>query len=83
MRTITLARHLDVPSKQVEQLLEDVNSMTPDMALRLACAFSTISAYWMNMQTNCDMAAASKKVDASGIEPPLHPKDDGTNPDIR
>jgi addiction module HigA family antidote len=43
--------------------------MTPDTALRLARAFNTTPAYWMNMQTNYDMATASKKVDVSGIEP--------------
>ena len=32
MGTITLVRHLDVPSKRVEQLVEGVNSITPDMA---------------------------------------------------
>lgn len=43
--------------------------MTPDTALRLACALNTTPAYWMNMQANYDMAAASKEVNASGIEP--------------
>ena len=83
MGTIAFARHLDVPSKRVEQLLVGINSMTPDMALRLARAFSTTPAYWMNMQANYDMAETSKKVDLSGIEPFLHPKDDVTNTDIR
>ena len=57
--------------------------MTPDMTLRLARAFSTTPAYWMNMPTNYDMAVTSKKVDVSGIEPRSHPKDDSAKPDIR
>ena len=83
MGAIAFARHLDVSSKRVEQLLEGTNSMTPDMALRLARAFNTTPAYWMNMQANYNMAETSKKVDASGTEPLLHRKDDVTNPDIR
>ena len=43
--------------------------MTPDTALRLARAFGTTPAYWMNMQTNFDMAAAEKEIDLSAIEP--------------
>jgi addiction module HigA family antidote len=46
-----------------------VTSVTPDTALRLARAFNTTPAYWMNMQTNYDMSVASKVVDVSGIEP--------------
>jgi plasmid maintenance system antidote protein VapI len=36
---------------------------------RLARAFNTTPAYWMNMQANYDMSVASKVVDVSGIEP--------------
>ena len=43
--------------------------MTPDTALRLARAFNTTPAYWMNLQTKYDMAVAAKEVDVSGIEP--------------
>ena len=83
MGTIAFARHLGVPSTRVDQLIEGINSMTPDMALRLARAFNTTPAYWMNMQANYDMAETSKKVDVSGIEPLSHRKDDVINPDIR
>ncbi len=34
--------------------------MTPDTTLRLARAFNTTPAYWMNMQTNYDMAVVSE-----------------------
>lgn len=69
MGAIALARRLDVPRTRIERLVKGVTNMTPDTALRLARAFNTTPAYWMNMQTNYDMAAASKKVDVSGIEP--------------
>ena len=69
MGAIALARRLDVPRTRIERLVKGVTNMTPDTALRLARAFNTTPAYWMNMQTNYDMATASKKVDVSGIEP--------------
>ena len=69
MWAITFARRLDVPRKRIERLVKGVTSVTPDAALRLARAFNTTPAYWMNMQTNYDMSVASKVVDVSGIEP--------------
>jgi len=69
MGAIAFARHLEVPRTRIERLVKGVTSMTPDTALRLARAFNTTPAYWMNMQTNYDMATAAKEVDVSGIEP--------------
>ena len=69
MGAITFARRLDVPRTRIERLVKGVTSVTPDTALRLACAFNTTPAYWMNMQTNYDLSVASKVVDVSGIEP--------------
>ena len=69
MGEIGLARRLGVPRTRIERLVKGVTGMTPDTALRLARAFNTTPAYWMNMQTNYDMAAASKEVDVSRIEP--------------
>jgi addiction module HigA family antidote len=69
MGAIAFARRLDVPRTRIERLVKGVTSVTPDTALRLARAFNTTPAYWMNMQTNYDMSAASKVVDVSGIEP--------------
>ncbi len=69
MGSIAFARRLDVPRTRIERLVRGVTRMTPDTALRLARVFSTTPAYWMNMQTNYDMAVISKEVDVSGIEP--------------
>ena len=69
MSAIALTRRLDGPPTRVERLVKGVTGITPDTAFRLARAFNTTPAYWMNMQTNCDIAAASKKLDVSGIEP--------------
>ena len=69
MGAIAFARRLDVPRTRIERLVKGVTSVTPDTALRLARAFNTTPAYWMNMETNYDMSVASKVVDVSGIEP--------------
>lgn len=69
MGAIALARRLGVPRTRIERLIKGQTGMTPDTALRLARAFSTTPAYWMNLQTNYDMAAARKDVDVSGITP--------------
>ena len=69
MGAIALARRLGVPRTRIERLMKGVTSVTPDTAMRLARFFSTTPAYWMNMQANYDLAAASKKIDVSGIEP--------------
>ena len=69
MGAIALARRLGVPRTRIERLVKGTTRMTPDTALRLARAFNTTPAYWLNMQTNYDMAIASGQIDVSGIEP--------------
>lgn len=71
MVAITLARRLDFPRTWVERLAMGVAGTTQDTALRLARAFNSTPTYWMNMQANYDIAAASKELDVSGIEPLL------------
>lgn len=69
MGAIAFARRLGVPRTRIERIVKGVTGMTPDTALRLSRALNTTPAYWMNMQTNHDMAAAAKTVDVSDIEP--------------
>ena len=69
MGAIAFARRLGVPRTRIERLIKGTTGVTPDTALRLARAFGTTPAYWMNLQTNFDMAQAEKEVDVSGIEP--------------
>lgn len=66
---IAFARRLGVPRTRIERLIKSETGMTPDTALRLARVFTTTPSYWMNMQTNYDMALASKKIDVSDIKP--------------
>lgn len=66
---VAFARRMDVPRTRIERLIKGANGITPDTALRLARVFNTTPAYWINMQTNYDMAVASKEIDISNIEP--------------
>jgi len=69
MGAIAFARRLNVPRTRIERLLKGQTSVTPDTALRLSKALGTTPEFWINMQTNYDMARASKEIDLSGIEP--------------
>ncbi len=69
MSAITLARKLAVPRTRIERLLKKKTGMTPDTALRLARFFGTTPQYWVNLQTNYDMAIATREVDVSNITP--------------
>jgi addiction module HigA family antidote len=69
MGAIAFARRLDVPRTRIERLIKGTTGITPDTALRLARVFNTTPAYWVNLQTNYDMALAAKEIDVSDIEP--------------
>jgi len=69
MGAIAFARRLGVPRTRIERLIKGTTGITPDTALRLARVFDMTPAYWMNLQTNFDMAVASKEIDVSDIEP--------------
>ncbi|MFY0633368.1 MAG: HigA family addiction module antidote protein [Vannielia sp.] len=63
------ARRLSVHRTRIERLAKGTTGITPDTALRLARVFNTTPAYWVNLQTNYDIARAAKEIDVSGIEP--------------
>lgn len=69
MTAASLARRLDVPHECIDELVTGTTRIKPETALRLARVFNTTPVYWMNLQTNFDMAHAVKEVDVSNIEP--------------
>lgn len=69
MGAIAFARRLEVPRKRIERLIKGATGITPDTALRLARVFNTTPTYWVNLQTNYDMARAAQEIDVSNIEP--------------
>jgi len=62
-----LARRLGVPRTRIERLVKGTTSMTPDTAFRLSHFFGNTPQFWLNMQTNYDVAHTH--VDLSTIEP--------------
>lgn len=55
------AKGLNVTRKTLSQLINGRQSVSPDMALRLAEAFNTTPQLWLNMQQNFDLREAEKK----------------------
>ena len=64
---IALARAIGVPRTRIERLVKEQTAVTPDTALRLSKALGTTPEFWLNMQTNHDLAHAD--VDLSAIAP--------------
>ncbi len=69
LSAIGLAQAIGVPRTRIERLVKGQTRVTPDTALRFARALGTTADFWINMQTNFDLAAAERHVDLSGIEP--------------
>ncbi len=54
--TVTaLAAALCVSRKTLSKIINGKGPVTPDMALRLSCAFDTSPDFWMNLQKNYDL----------------------------
>lgn len=50
-----LARALGVPANRITGILNGRRSVTADTAYRLALAFGTSPAFWLNLQTQYDL----------------------------
>lgn len=61
-----LAAHLDVPRTRIERLVKEEVALTAETANLLAAAFKTSPAFWLNLQTNYDVATMKPPV---GIKP--------------
>lgn len=51
-----LARDIRVPMNRISAIVNGKRSITADTALRLARFFGTTPQYWMNLQSNYDLA---------------------------
>jgi antitoxin HigA-1 len=54
-----LARRMGVNPMRVNQVVRGQRAITADTALRLAEALGTSARFWMNLQTNHDLALAA------------------------
>ena len=55
----TLARHLGIPIRRVNELVRGKRGITPDTAWLLASAFGTSPEFWMNLQVNYDLTSVN------------------------
>lgn len=62
-----LAKALCVPANRVTAIVNGERAITAETALRLARFFGTTEEFWMNLQTNFDLAVARQR-DAARID---------------
>ena len=62
IKPIKLASEIDVPVKQIYQILGGKGSITADMALRLGKFFNTGPELWLNLQKAYDLEIARQKI---------------------
>ena len=66
----TFARQIAVPSNRISQIIAGKRSITGDTALRFGRWFGVDPQFWMNLQTQFDLAAAERRAGAAMRELP-------------
>ena len=51
----SLARDLNVPIEQINEIIQEKQGITADIALRLSRYFAMSERFWMNLQTRYDI----------------------------
>lgn len=69
-----LALDLGVPSGRVTDILNSRRSITADTALRLALYFGNTAQFWLDLQSQCDIAIVEREHGAE-IKKRVHPAD--------
>jgi len=69
-----LAIDLGVPSGRITDILNARRSITADTALRLARYFGNSAQFWLDLQSQYDIAVAERECGAE-IEKRVHPAD--------
>jgi len=57
-----LARQLNVPANRLGQIIAGKRAVTGDTALRLGHWFGVAPQFWLNLQTQFDLAAAERRL---------------------
>ena len=60
----SFARQIEVPPNRISQIISGKRAVTGDTALRLGHWFGVEPQFWLNLQTQFDLAAADEKVGA-------------------
>ena len=66
----TFARQIDVPPNRVSQIIAGKRSVTGDTALRFGHWFGMDPQFWMNLQTQFDLAVAEREAGGAVRELP-------------
>ena len=53
---VAFARHVYVPVQRINEIVKGKRGITPDTAWRFAQSLRTSPEFWMNLQTNYDLA---------------------------
>ena len=56
-----LATYLNISVTQINEIIQEKAKITPEIAWLLAQAFKTTPQFWMNLQTNYDLALNQPK----------------------
>jgi addiction module HigA family antidote len=65
---VRLAAHLNVPIQRINELIRGKRGITPETAWLLSLALGTSPEFWVNLQSNFDLARSKPK---QKIEPLL------------
>lgn len=58
---VALANHLKIPVQRINEIIRGKSGITPETAWLLSQAFNTTPQFWMNLQTNYDLALNKPK----------------------
>ena len=61
----SFARQIEVPPNRISQIISGKRAVTGDTALRFGHWFGMEPQFWLNLQTQFDLAAADEKVGAA------------------
>ena len=61
----SFARQIEVPPNRISQIISGKRAVTGDTALRFGHWFGVEPQFWLNLQTQFDLAAADEKVGAA------------------
>jgi addiction module HigA family antidote len=59
-----LAKAIHVPQTRISEIIRGKRRLTPDTALRFGTFFQTSPDFWLGMQTECELRAARRKIEA-------------------
>lgn len=67
------ARQIDVPANRVSQIISGKRSITGDTALRLGHWFGMEPQFWLNLQSQFDLATADRQTGPAIRDLPTRP----------